>query len=79
VAFVAVGSFIWQYYQALGEARPDIREVRFDEDWDYLVVVPRRGYWLTDAERAFTSSHQPAWANTLWPGGLPVCMIYKRN
>ena len=80
VAFVAVGDFIWpQYYQRLlGEARPDIREAGFDGDWDYLVVVPRQGWW-TDAERAFINSHQPAWANMLWPGRLPVCMIYKRN
>jgi 4-amino-4-deoxy-L-arabinose transferase-like glycosyltransferase len=79
VAFVAVGDFIWQYYQGLlGEARPDIREAEFHGDWDYLVVVPRQGWW-TDAERAFVNSHQPAWANTLWPGGLPVCMIYRRN
>ena len=78
VAFVAVGDFIWQDYQAFGEARPDIHEAAFDGDWDYLVVVPRQGWW-TDAERAFIHTHQPAWANTLWPGGLPLCMIYKRN
>jgi 4-amino-4-deoxy-L-arabinose transferase-like glycosyltransferase len=79
VAFVAVNPLIWRpYYQGFGEARSDIREVEFDGDWDYLVVVPRQGWW-TDAERAFIRSHQPAWVNTLWPGGVPVCMIYKRN
>jgi len=78
VAFVAVGDFIWQDYQELGEARRDIRMVEFDGDWDHLVVVPRQGWW-TDAERAFISSHQPAWTNALWPGGLPVCLIYQRN
>jgi hypothetical protein len=77
-AFVAVGDFIWQDYQALGEARPDIRMAEFEGDWDYLVVVPRQGWW-TDAERAFIRSHQPAWTHTLWPGGLPVCMIYERK
>ncbi len=81
VAFVAVGDFIWRDYQALGEARRDIREAEFDGDWDYLVVVPRQGWW-TDAERAFLNdrSHQPVWINPLpLSGGLPVCMIYKRN
>ena len=29
VAFVAVGDFIWQYYQGLGEARRDIRMAGF--------------------------------------------------
>jgi 4-amino-4-deoxy-L-arabinose transferase-like glycosyltransferase len=81
VAFVAVPDYIWQFYQGLGEARRDIRMGDFgDRDWDYLVVVPRRGYWLTDAERAFINSPpQPAWANTLWPGGTPVCLIYERR
>ena len=81
VAFLGVGDFIWQYDQRLvGLARPDIREAPFDGDWDYLVVVPRRGYWLTDAERAFMDSPpQPAWANTLWPGDVPICVIYRRN
>jgi 4-amino-4-deoxy-L-arabinose transferase-like glycosyltransferase len=78
VAFVAVGDFIWQCYQGLGEARRDLRMAEFDGDWDCLVVVPRQGWW-TDAERAFINSHQPVWANTLWPGGVPVCMIYRRN
>jgi hypothetical protein len=79
VAFVAVNPLIWQpYYQGFGEARSDIREVEFDGDWDYLVVVPRQGWW-TDAERAYIKSHQPAWANTPRAIGVPVCMIYKRN
>jgi hypothetical protein len=77
IAFVAVGDYIWQDYQALTEARSDLREASFDGAWDYLVVVPRQGWW-TDAERAFIRSHQPVWTYTLWPGGLPVCMIYKR-
>jgi 4-amino-4-deoxy-L-arabinose transferase-like glycosyltransferase len=81
VAFIGAPDYIWQCYRELGEARQDIRMAVFDDrDWDYLVVVPRRGYWLTDAERAFINSPPaPAWANTLWPGWLPVCMIYRRN
>jgi 4-amino-4-deoxy-L-arabinose transferase-like glycosyltransferase len=77
-AFVAVGDFIWEYDQLFGDARANIREAAFDGPWDYLLVVPRQGWW-TDAERAFIRSHEPVWTNKLPFGGPPVCMIYRRD
>jgi len=79
VAFVAMGDFVWRIYQFNGDARTDIAEVEFERgDWDYLVVVPRQGWW-TEREREFIHTHQPVWTNTLtrWDR-LPVCMIFKR-
>jgi hypothetical protein len=78
VAFIAVGNYIWSDYQLFGDARPNIREAAFAHDWDYLVVVPRQGWW-TEAERSFIRSHDPVWTNRLPLGGVPVCMIYRRD
>jgi len=79
VAFVAMGDFVWRIYQFTGDARHDIQEVDFEGgDWDYLVVVPRQGWW-TEREREFIRTHDPVWTNTLTPWGrLPVCLIFKR-
>lgn len=77
VAFVALGDLVWRIYQATGDARTDIQQVDFEAgDWDYLVVIPRQGWW-TDAEREFVRTHEPAWVNRLPLGGPPACMIYK--
>jgi len=80
VALVAVGSLVWQYYVALGEARKDIRLTDFEPgDWDYVVVVPRQGMLGRDA-RKFMKTHKPAWVNALAPFGRPpVCLIYSRR
>ena len=77
VAFVAMGEFVWQYYVAVGEAREDIGIAEFQSaDWDYLVVIPRQGWW-TDEERRFVETHSPAWSAPLGPlAPVPVCMIY---
>ena len=79
VALVGVEYRVWRIYQGLGELRPDLRHTDFDRsDWDYLLVIPRQG-WLTDAERAFMETHEPAWTRTLPPFDTPpVCLIYSR-
>lgn len=80
VALVAVGDFVWRIYQQVnGEVRRDIREGDFSRDeWDYLVVVPRQG-WFNDPEREFVATHTPVWTSGLRPFGKPeVLLIYRK-
>jgi len=79
VAFVAVGSLVWQFYPAMGEARQDIAVTEFGRgNWDYLVVIPRQGM-LSDEVREFMRTHKPAWSKGLRPfDSPPVCLIYAR-
>ncbi len=80
VALVGVEYRVWNIYQILGEARPDIRHSDFASgDWDYLVVVMRQGK-LDAGVRDVMASHERVWEKSLPPFGTPpLCLIYRRR
>jgi 4-amino-4-deoxy-L-arabinose transferase-like glycosyltransferase len=78
IAFVAMDKYAWMYYRTFGYLRKDIRLGEFaDRDWEYLVVVPRQG-WFTEKEKAFMKEQDPAWSLGLPPfDAPPICLIYR--